>query len=88
MKWLLRAVVVLAIATFGTILVLGSMALHGVRVFDVQFGARYIVVSISHVLPWLVLTDCIVIATGQLFVCSEQCHTTKTVIQSTNTESW
>ena len=62
MKWFIRAVVVLATATFGTILVLGGIALHGVTSFDVQFGARYIVVSISHVLPWLVFADCIVIA--------------------------
>ena len=62
MKWLIRAVVVLATATFGTILVLGGIALHGVTSFDFQFGARYIVVSISHVLPWLVFADCIVIA--------------------------
>ena len=62
MKWLIRAVVVLATATFGTILVLGGIALYGVTIFDVQFGARYIVVSISHVLPWLVFADCIVVA--------------------------
>jgi hypothetical protein len=63
MKWLIRAVVTLATATtFATILVLGGIALHGVTIFDVQFGDRYIVVSTAHVLAWLVFADCIVVA--------------------------
>ena len=58
MKWLIRAVVVLATAIFGTILVLlGVIAFDGVTIIDVQFGARYIVVSIYPVLRWLAFAD-------------------------------
>jgi len=61
MKWLIRAVVLLATAIFATILVLGGIALHGTTIFDLQFGARYIVVSIYQALTWLAV-DCVVIA--------------------------
>ena len=61
MKSLIRVVVVLAAATSGTILVLIAFALRGVTVFDVQLGDRYVVVSTTYVLPWLVFTGCILI---------------------------
>ena len=62
MKWLIRGVVLLVTAIFATILVLGGIALHGTTIFDLQFGARYIVVSIYQVLTWLAAVDCVVIA--------------------------
>jgi hypothetical protein len=62
MKWLFRAVVVLATAILVTILVLGGIALHGVRVFDIQFGARYIILPIYQALPWLAVAEFVAIA--------------------------
>ena len=61
MKWLIRAVVVLATAIFAAIVVLSGIALQGTTIFDLQFGALYIVVSIYQVLAWLAFADCVVI---------------------------
>ena len=51
---------VLATAVFATTLIVGGIALHGATIFDLQFGARYIVVSINQVLLWLAFGDCVV----------------------------
>ena len=63
-KWIVRGLIVLATAILAGIITLGSIAFHGVTVFDIVLRDRYIVVQTYQALLLLLAGEFVAIATA------------------------